>query len=234
MLAVAALATGAVLCCRPLAKEAVYPLERLCSILRRKVFANPEVDSLKRENGELRLVVRELEATAAENARLRESLGYGERHRDEYVAAEVLSRRGPAAGAGEKLRIGKGSLAGIKTGAVAISPEGLVGLVTDVSPHTATVSTIFDPASRVSVFVEVPGGGRLHGILAGCGEGILHLRHLKGDGDKLAPHSRVFSSGLGGVFPPDIEIGNLVSRDGDVLPAVDFSALEDVFVSRER
>ncbi len=234
MLVVAALATVAVLCFRTFAKEAVYPLERFGAILRRKVFANPELDRLRRENGELRLAMREMEETAAENVRLRESLGYGERHKAEYVAAEILSRRGPAAGSGEKIRIGKGSLDGIKTGAVAVSPEGLVGLVIEVSPHTATVATVLDKSSRVSVFAETSGGGKLHGILAGCGEGILHLRYLNGDGDKLAPHSRVFSSGLGGVFPPNIEIGNVVSRDGDVLPAVDFSALEDVFVSRER
>jgi rod shape-determining protein MreC len=51
------------------------------------------------------------------------------------------------------------------------------------------------------------------------------------------------TSGLGGIFPKGILVGSLVSRlrsdptrleqEGDVAPAVDFPALEEVFIRRE-
>jgi rod shape-determining protein MreC len=51
------------------------------------------------------------------------------------------------------------------------------------------------------------------------------------------------TSGLGGVFPKGLEIGTLLdvrrdekglAREGEVLPSVDFSMLEDVFIRREK
>ena len=70
----------------------------------------------------------------------------------------------------------------------------------------------------------------------------LVLRHLTGEGD-LPPRSRVVTSGLGGVFPKGIEVGVLLgirtdadglSREGEVLPSVDFPELEDVFIRRDK
>ena len=66
------------------------------------------------------------------------------------------------------------------------------------------------------------------------------LRHLTGTG-KVLPRARVFTSGRGGVFPRGIEVGTLLNMTngvrgvvGDVLPQVDYSTLEDVFICREK
>lgn len=234
LLAVAALATAALLCFRQLAQELVYPVERLHMLVARKWFRNPEVETLKRENAAMAVAMGEISDLLAENARLRAALGYAGRAGRDYVPAEVLSSGGAAAGARHTVRTGKGSLDGVAEGAVAVTPSGLAGLVTSTSPHTSEITLITDPALKVSVYVELPGGERANAILAGGSGGNLHLKYLKENGDRLAPHSRVFTSGLGGVFPGGLEIGSLISRDGDVLPAVDFSSLEDVFIRREK
>jgi len=60
---------------------------------------------------------------------------------------------------------------------------------------------------------------------------------------EVPPRSPVFTSGLGGVYPKGIAVGTLMEvlqdqdsprREGEVLPAVDFSTLRDVFIRRER
>ena len=147
---------------------------------------------------------------------------------------------GAAAGAPNVFRVDKGSLAGVREGAVVVAPEGLVGRVTAVSPHTADVTRITDRSVKVSCVVESGASENAVGILAGGSDDLLVLRHLTGEADP-PPRSRVVTSGLGGVFPKGIEVGVLLgirtdadglSREGDVQPSVDFPELEDVFIRR--
>jgi rod shape-determining protein MreC len=69
---------------------------------------------------------------------------------------------------------------------------------------------------------------------------MLVLRHLSGAAE-VPPRARVLTSGRGGVFPRGIEVGTLLgvhadaeglAREGEVLPHVDFTTLEDVFIRR--
>lgn len=186
-----------------------------------------------------------VEAIVKENARMRKALNFVEREPGRWEAAEVLSSGGGAAVARKTIRIGKGSLAGIREGAVVAVPAGLVGQVVAVTPHTADVLLVTDPSLQVSCAVE--GERPIHGILSGGSDDLLIVRHLKAGVD-IAPRSRVLTSGLGGVFPAGIEVGTFIAegngrdaegrdavvleREGKVRPAVDFSMLEDVFVLR--
>ena len=174
-----------------------------------------------------------------------------------WIPATVLSRNG-AAGARNFLRIGKGSRDGVVKGASVSSPDGLVGIVDVVSPHTCTVKLITDPSVKVSCVLETgdPALGAVFGIVSGTGAtklsetkatvlyvvNPLRLGHLK-NGFAPAPRTRVYTSGLGGVFPKGILVGYLISdvrsdatkleMESDVAPAVDFPALEEVFIRNE-
>ena len=124
-------------------------------------------------------------------------------------------------------------------------PEGLVGQVVAVTPHTSEVLLVTDPSLQVACTVE--GSERIRGILSGGTGDVLLMRHLKA-GAEIAPESRVLTSGLGGVFPAGIPVGTFISegngrdaagrhaggleREGKVRPAVDFTLLEDVFIRR--
>ena len=250
-----ALAIGAVaLVCWPSASiEAVYPVENAkravaqgfltrFSGLFRGAAAQAENVRLRREVAVLSLLRGEVGRLEAENARLRRTLGYVSKPSREWVAAGILSRDGGAAGTRDVLRVSKGSLAGIVRGAIVVVPEGLVGRVTAVTPHTAEVLLVTDPSFRVACKVEAGSSVRATGIVSGGGGDRLVLRYLRQVED-IPPRARVLTSGLGGVFPPGLEVGTLLDirrdprglvREGEVLPRVDFSTLEDVFIRREK
>lgn len=253
ILAVAVAGTVVLALSRSACRETAYPVERAKRLLSVKVgsrvagmlrgaAACAENVRLRREVAALSLLRGDLERMEAENARLRRALGYVERRSGDWVAAGVLSSGGAAAGAPNVLRVDKGSLAGVREGAVAVAAGGLVGRVTAVSPHTAEVTRITDRSVKVSCVVETGDGSGILGVLAGGGDDQLVLRHLSGAAD-APPRARVVTSGLGGVFPKGIEVGTLIgirtdadglSREGDVQPGVDFPALEDVFIRRDK
>ncbi len=195
---------------------------------------------MRREVAPLSLLLKDLRGLVEEHARLRQALGYRNRVSGEWIPAGVLSRNGGAAGVRDIIRIDRGSDAGVAEGAVVVVPEGVVGRVTAVTSHTAEVTLITDPLLKVACEVE-SSSARLSGILSGGGGGLLVLRHLMGAGEVL-PRARVLTSGRGGVFPRGLEVGTLLeirrdpkglAREGEVRPAVDYSALEDVFIRRE-
>ena len=230
--------------------EAVYPVERLARFLVRSVrncasgilsgpFFAAENVRLRREVAALALVREDCARLEKENARLRAALGYEVRSSGEWEAAEVLSSGGAAA-VHDTIRVGKGTLSGIREGAVVAVPGGLVGRVSSASPHVAEVELITDPSVRVSCRIETASGRPAYGILMGGGSDRLSLGYLS-DAEALRPHARVVTSGLGGVFPKGLDIGTLLlvtngvrGVEGEVLPCVDCSTLEDVFIRRDR
>lgn len=215
--------------------EAVYPIERLMSLVRGSV-QDSEIARLRREVAKQSMIQEECLRLRRENAALRESLEYKAKAAGEWEPAEVLSSGGGAAAVCETIRVGKGSLAGVRKGAAVAVPGGLVGRVTSVSPHTAEVALLTDPSVRVSCRIETGDKGMAHGILMGGDSDRLLLGHLS-DAGALRPQTKVVTSGLGGVFPKGIEIGTLLlvtngvrGIEGEVLPSVDYSTLEDVFI----
>lgn len=220
--------------------EAIYPVLRL-RVVARRILRTEENARLRREVSALTQALQDAERLEAENARLRRALEYAERTEGRWVAAEVLSRGGAAAGNAHVIRIGKGVCDDFAVGAVVVVPEGLVGRVTSITPHTAEVTLVTDPSVQVSCLIEGGGSrekglGMARGVLSGGTRERLVLKHLR-NGDDLPPRARVVTSGLGGVFPKGIEVGVVekVERVGgggetSVIPSVDFEALEDVFV----
>jgi len=104
------------------------------------------------------------------------------------------------------------------------------------------VTLITDSSIKVACHVESGEPVRATGILSGGGSDRLVLRHLR-HADGLHSQTRVLTSGQGGVFPPGLRVGTLLDirkdpgglvREGEVLPLVDFSTLEDVFIRREK
>ena len=221
----------------PAASEAVYPVERAVRFLR-GAAADAENARLRREVDGLSLLRGDLERLRTENARLRRALDYAAHRPEAWIAAEVLSSGGGASAAHRSIRVGKGALDGVRGGAIVAVPEGLVGRVAEVSPHTAEIALLTDPSVKVSCEIATGASGRVHGILSGGDADGLLIWHLDG---AARPQSRVFTSGLGGVFPAGFEIGTLLlvtngvrGVEGEVRPCVDYSTLEDVFIRRDQ
>lgn len=231
------------LCWRGSSVEVVYPAERARVSFVRQVWTRFtglfEGASAKAENVRLRreLAARELsqgevEKLERENARLRRLLDYSARHPKVFIPAAVLSSEGGAAAAHAMIRVDKGSLHGISKGAVVVVPEGLVGRVTSVSPHTAEVTLLMDPTVRVACEVELTSAHRPRGVVAGGDAEKLVLKPFF-RAEKAVPGMRVVTSGIGGIFPQGLFVGTYLGS-GMLRPAVDFSTLEDVFIYREK
>lgn len=251
VIAIAAVLAGFLVVFRAAPAEATYPVTRAARAFSDHVWARiagcftgaearAENRRLRRELAALKLDAAAVERLESENSRLRRLLGYAERLPDAWIAGGVLAHGGAAAGNRHLLRVDRGALAGVRVGAAVVSAEGVVGRVTAVTPHTAEVMTLPNGSVKVSCRIETGRTPAPLGVIEGGSESLLVLRRLRTA--KLPAHARVLTSGLGGVFPKDLVIGTLVDvqkdinglqGDGLVLPAVDFTAVEDVFIRRE-
>ncbi len=200
------------------------------------------LEELENDNAALRVENRSLHATNEalrdvehEVNRLRHALNYRERSLFKLVPAEVITR--DASTWWRTVTINRGKEDGIESEMPVLTDEGLVGKTTTVSANISVVLLISDENCRVAASVE---GSREQGIVLGerVAEGTpqLDLNFLSKQAD-LKAGQKVYTSGVGGVFPSGLLIGAVRSfhvraLDGQaqIAPAVDLSHLEDVFV----
>jgi rod shape-determining protein MreC len=133
--------------------------------------------------------------------------------------------------------INRGSNDGILRGMPVVTNQGLIGRVDAVIADAARVQLITDAASSVNVRLQ---NAETEGSLVGSVSGDVTLELIPQDVKKeIQPGDLVLTSGLGGGYPPDLIIGQVVnvrSRDFDlfqqatVQPVVDFNSLEIVLV----
>ena len=128
-----------------------------------------------------------------------------------------------------------GSNDGILRGMPVVTNQGLIGRIDAVIADAARVQLINDPASSVNVRLQ---NAETEASLVGSVEEDVVLQLIPQDVN-VQPGDLVLTSGLGGGYPPDLIIGQVVnvrSRDFDlfqqatVQPVVDFNRLEIVLV----
>lgn len=213
---------------RCVAADAVYPVEKafcgLRATLKRasRAFGGASARS-ETERAERIFALEECARIREENTRLRAALGFARRTDAHRIPAEVLSSGG-AATALKTIRLDKGAKDGVKNGAAVETPDGLVGRVVDVSRRTCTVLLVTDPTLRAAA--RIPAEKPVDGIACGAGADVLVLKYATPG--PPPEHSKVFTSGAGGVFPAGIAIGDWV--DGKIVSSVDFNALDIVFI----
>jgi rod shape-determining protein MreC len=199
------------------------------------------IGSLEEENRRLKAEIERLEqlagsrvSTERELLRLRRLLELNDQLGVTGVAASVIGRS--PSNFEWSITINVGSSEGVKEGLPVVSGEGLVGRVTQVSPHWSAVELIIDP--HASVAGRLAGSGET-GLLTGQRTNPLTLDLVNPDA-KVVPDEQVVTSGYeGGLYPAGILIGyvssvytNPGSLEKSILvrPAVDFTALEVVEV----
>ena len=168
--------------------------------------------------------------------RLRNALNYRQRSVFKLIAAEIVAR--DSSTWWRTVTINRGKRDGTEIDMPVVTAEGLVGKITTVSSNISLVLLASDENCRVAASVE---GSREQGIVSGervtTGlSPLLDLNFLTKQAD-LKPGQKVYTSGVGGVFPSGLLIGGVKSfrvreLDGQaqLTPAVDLSHLEDVFV----
>jgi rod shape-determining protein MreC len=188
---------------------------------------------LRNKNSQLKEKLLDLEETQLENLRLNQLLAFKEEKPRRYIAAEVIGR--DPTNWFKSITIDKGSSQGLQRHQPVLTHHGLVGRVIETTPYTAKILTIIDTGSNVGAIVQ---RSRSSGVVAGEVGGGLIMKYLQPQED-VAVGDVVITSGLGGVFPKGLLIGQVkwvgkkpspLFQEIEITPAVDFSHLEEVLV----
>ena len=182
--------------------------------------------------------VARLEETQLENIRLKELLDYKEGMDKAYQLqlAETIAKKNN--NLQYMITINKGSEDGVIAGMTVMNHYGLIGRVSSVLSSSAEVLLLPDHESAVGA--RVKSTREALGVVEGDGTstGNLQMIHLQHDAD-IFVGDEVITSGLDGVFPADIPIGEVTAIQYDangltktayITPYVNFFQLEEVFV----
>ena len=231
------------------AMELVRPLHESTSGMRRLNAAVKGLESLEQlendkqaltvENQQLRATNQMMNNLQAENNSLRQALDFRDRSKYELLPARIIARSSTSWWS--TVQIDRGEQDKLDSDMPVVTDVGLVGKTTTVAGNTAFVLLISDENCKVFAKVE---GTREKGILSGertapNAQPQLSLSFLS-KGAQLQVGQKVYSNGVsGGVFPGDLLLGTIskfqpreLDTQATVLPAVDLSKLENVFVVR--
>lgn len=169
------------------------------------------VEGLRAAHDSAAFAAQSVPALETENARLRALLSLGRRLATPYVAAEVLHQSLPTDG--RTLILSAGESDGVRPFDPVVSPEGLIGVVRSVEKDRSVAMTWAHPEFRASAYA-VP--GEVFGIVAPSvqisgSEMLLQLRGVAYR-DSIAAGTAVVTSGLGGVYPPGLPVGTVISH----------------------
>lgn len=192
-----------------------------------------EVEALKKALGR---AIRENSACTEirlSNRRLRKMLNFEKKITRRVVAAEVVGRD-PSPWF-KTVIIDKGRAEGVVKGLPVVIPEGIAGQIINAAGHYAKVLLLVDHNSAVDALDQRT---RARGIVKGETSERCRFQYVLRKRD-VRIGDTVISSGLDGIFPKGLRIGNvtgIVKRSSGIFqqvtvtPFVDFEKLEEVLV----
>ena len=183
------------------------PVDLADSVLTRRELLH-QIDTLRRENQQLRSQSVQGVAIARENSQLRALFNWQRQSPWNLKLANVVMR--DPANWWRTVQIDLGTRDGLRENLAVITDAGLVGRVSSVSLTRAQVILVGDPNCRVSALVE--NSARDMGVLLAGGTldtSLVELTYLASSAN-LKPGQSVITSGLGGIFPKGIPIGQVV------------------------
>jgi len=196
-----------------------------------------ENDQLRKQLEQLRIQLLEAQEIRRENESLRQMLKWQQQVPWKLRAARVIGR--DPSNWWQAIHINLGTRDGIRPNLPVLTAEGLVGRVFEAAGDWSLVVLLNDTRCRVSALVPE---ARDSGIIMAGGSSpwggtFVDLGFLTRNAD-LRPGQSVITSGLGGVFPKGIPIGQIVDvrrvqgmyLEARVKLAVNMSALEEVWV----
>lgn len=197
-----------------------------------------ENEALKQQLSQRNNELTQMDEISMENIRLRELLNYKEETRGQYQLqlAGIIAENNT--NLQHTITLDKGSNDGVVTGMTVLNHWGLIGRITAVLPDSSEVMLLPDRESAIGA--RVRSTREVIGVVEGDGSGSssLQMIHLPHDADLYVGDS-LTTSGLDGVFPGGIQIGevtaieysaNGLTKTATVKPYVNFSRLEEVFV----
>ena len=183
---------------------------------------------------------REAQILREENEQLRELLNFREKYSG-YESIDAFVENPSSSNWSSSFTINKGySNSMIKRGNAVMTEYGmLIGQVSSVDAFTSTVITVLDTTFSAGAYIGISEEtATVKGDFTLMREGLLMLDHLKEDLVVL-PNDTVVTSGLTGMLPPGLVIGNVVEvfrhetgvgRYATVKPMRDPTTIAHVFI----
>lgn len=190
-----------------------------------------QVDTLTIDNSRLKEV-------EAENAQLRDLLKFQQLNPTyDFRGGQVIARVTSQAQSNylSSLSIDLGAEHGMRPGMPVVTEQGLIGRIYKVGPASSNVLLITDPSSGIQALIK---RNRAVGVVTGRAGDRPVMDFIPQDAD-ISVGDEVITSGLGGAFPKNLVIGQVVEvnqRDFDMYqqailrPTVNFDRLEFVLV----
>lgn len=184
------------------------------------------IDLLKLENSRYQEVL-------LANQRLHTLLNFQQNTDEPLLPARVIGW--DSSGLFKSITIDKGEHDGLMINMPVVNAEGVVGRVVSVCPDYSQVLLITDQNSAVDGLVQRSRG---RGTLRGRGSSECYFDYVIKTCE-IEAGDTIVTSGMGGVFPKGLYLGAVTKikdarsklfKDVRVVPAVDFSTLEEVLI----
>lgn len=225
------------------------PMQKGINSVGNSVFSwNEDIKTKKQLKAENELLQEKLNAMKMQNRILQQDQVELERLQNllklkaKYKKYHTVGARVISKGSGnwfEIFAIDKGSKDGIKKDMNVIADNGLVGIVYDVTSHSAKVRTIINDTSMVSaMFLKTKDNCIVKGSLDTMADGYLEVVYIDKDakvknGDELVTSyiSSKFNEGITIGKVSDIKLDSTkLTKTARVTPIVDFKHLKEVLV----
>ncbi len=197
-----------------------------------------ENEQLKDELAELKEQNTRYQLELTELAEYRSLLMLAEQYPDyETVGAHIIGKNSD--NWYKTIMVDKGSRDGIAVDMNVIADGGLVGIVTSVTPATATISTIINDNRNVGAMaLNSKDACIVTGDLSLYEKGLLSLSRIAKD-DDINNDDKIVTSNTSTMYMPGILIGyaseltvdpNNLTKSGYLIPVVDFTHLDSVLI----
>ncbi|MEC1178349.1 rod shape-determining protein MreC [Metasolibacillus meyeri] len=186
----------------------------------------------------------EVDGLKSENKKLRELIDKEESLRDYQPIHATVIARNPDQWE-EKIILNKGQVHGIEKNMAVMTAQGLVGKIIAVTPFTSEVELLYTNNANYRVSALVQGESEdISGLVEGYDDerNELILKRINSSFE-VKVGEQVVSSGLGGIFPKGILIGEItevttedfgLTKMAYVKPSADFSMLENVIIAKRQ
>ncbi|WP_242122690.1 rod shape-determining protein MreC [Sphingobium sp. Sx8-8] len=172
----------------------------------------------------------EAKAVAQENLRLKKLLKLVEDDGSELLTARLIASSSTSTR--RLARLNAGRWQGVRPGMPVRAPEGLIGRIHTTTPNTAEVLLLTDTSNIVPVRRA---NDSVPAISTGLGDGTLEVRALAAGRNPFKPGDLLVTSGIGGIYQPNIPVAVIVRIEGEIaygVPLANPSKVDAVVVER--
>lgn len=166
--------------------------------------------NLKTENIRLKEWYQTALLLESENKALRDLMNFKTDPQHSFITTSILSDSGKKFA--KSVLANAGTKDGVQNGQAVIDGNGIVGRVIETGANTSRILLATDINSRIPVFLA---NSQQQAILAGQNDKNPTLLHIPNE-SSLSIGTQILTSGLGGVFPYGLIVGQIIADEDGV------------------